>query len=73
MAEEQDEPQFKEEERVLRQNAVDYACASVALEGFKLSADELAHAQRYVNGELSLAEFLKPAALSRSGQDQRKG
>ncbi len=45
-------------ERTRRQNAVNFARANVALEGFRLPADEEAHAQRYVDGEIDLATFL---------------
>lgn len=48
-----------EAERKRRKEAVDYARASVGLEGFKLNqADEL-HAERYINGEIDLSEFVK--------------
>jgi hypothetical protein len=48
-----------EDERKRRKAAVDYARASVGLEGFKLSSDDEKHAKRYVNGEIELAEFVK--------------
>lgn len=44
-------------ERELRRKAVEYARASIVLEGFALSADEKQRAQSFVNGELTLAEF----------------
>lgn len=46
-----------EAERRRRQAAVDYARASVGLEGFKLSDADLAHARRFVDGEINLEEF----------------
>lgn len=48
-------------ERQRREEAVNYARASVGLEGFKISPEDEAHAQRFINGEISLEEFLKPA------------
>ncbi|MGO1602822.1 MULTISPECIES: antitoxin VbhA family protein [unclassified Halomonas] len=48
-----------DEEKQRRQEAVNYARASVGLEGFKLSEADEAHAQRYINGEIDLAEFVK--------------
>lgn len=46
------------EERQLREEAHRYARASMELEGFKLSAADEAHAQRYINGEIDLAQFV---------------
>jgi len=46
-------------ERRRRKEAVDYARASVCLEGFKLSATDEAHAQRFIKGEIDLADFVK--------------
>ena len=48
-----------EDERKRRKAAVDYARASVGLEGFRLSSDDEKHAERLVNGEIELSEFLK--------------
>lgn len=48
-------------ERSRRQSAVNYARASVGLEGFSLSEAE-AHAQRFVDGQISLQEFVQPRA-----------
>lgn len=45
-------------ERTRRQEAVNSARASVRLEGFTLSADEEARAQRYIAGEITLDEFV---------------
>ncbi|MCF5166153.1 MULTISPECIES: antitoxin VbhA family protein [Pseudomonas] len=45
-------------EMLLRQKAVDYARASLALEGFVFSTDEEQRAQAFVNGKLTLAEFI---------------
>ncbi|WP_081089600.1 antitoxin VbhA family protein [Achromobacter xylosoxidans] len=49
-------------ERCRRQSAVNYARASVGLEGFSLSEADEAHAQRFINGEISLQEFVQPRA-----------
>lgn len=46
------------EERASRQEAVDFARASVAMEGFKLSAEEIEHGRRYIDGEIDLEEFV---------------
>ncbi|KAG1259972.1 hypothetical protein G6F65_015168 [Rhizopus arrhizus] len=47
-------------ERSRRQSAVNYARASVGLEGFSLSEANEAHAQRFVDGQISLQEFVQP-------------
>lgn len=48
-------------ERRKRQAAVNFACASVRLEGFKPSHDAEEIAARFVAGEIDLAEVMKPA------------
>ncbi len=54
-------------ERDRRVAAVNYARASVGLEGFSLSAADEAHAQRFIDGEISLNEFVRPrGSLERS-------
>lgn len=40
--------------------AVNYARASVGLEGFSLSAADEEHAQRFINGDIDLEEFVQP-------------
>ena len=50
-----------EAERRKRQEAVNFARASVGLEGFKLSEAEEQRAARFVAGEIDLAEFVNPA------------
>ena len=50
---------ISEEEKESRREAVEYAKASVGLEGIYLSDALLAIAEEYVNGELSLEEFGK--------------
>ncbi|MFG1298006.1 antitoxin VbhA family protein [Xanthobacter sp. V13C-7B] len=50
---------ISEEERRRRQEAVNYATASVRLEGFVMSEEEERHAERFINGEIDLAEFVK--------------
>ncbi|AXA74365.1 hypothetical protein CE205_29005 [Achromobacter insolitus] len=47
-------------ERIRRQSAVNYARASVGLEGFSLSEADEAHAQRFIDGQISLREFVQP-------------
>ncbi|CCN21271.1 plasmid-related protein [Bordetella bronchiseptica 1289] len=51
-----------ETERCRRQSAVNYARASVGLEGFSLSEADEAHAQRFIYGQISLQEFVQPRA-----------
>ncbi|CEI18819.1 antitoxin VbhA family protein (plasmid) [Xanthomonas axonopodis pv. cassiae] len=56
-------------ERRRRQEAVRYAQASVGLEGFQLTDQVAALAQRFIDGEIELAEFM--AALPRDvGRDR---
>ena len=63
-------------ERLRREDAVNFARASVGLEGFTLSAQDEANAARLINGDLALAQFVQvkavadPAAgkLDRAGQ-----
>lgn len=45
-------------ERERRRKAVQYACASIGLEGFVLSAEEKRRAQAFVDGKLTLSEFV---------------
>jgi hypothetical protein len=47
------------EERRKREDAVRFANASIALEGFKVSAEEQARSDRFITGEIDLGEFLK--------------
>jgi len=49
-------------ERSRRQSAVNYARASVGLEGFSLSEADEAHAQRFIDGQISLRGFVQPRA-----------
>ena len=49
-----------EDERRKRKKAVNFARASVGLEGFKPSEAEEQRAARFVAGEIDLAEFVKP-------------
>jgi hypothetical protein len=46
-------------ERRKRQAAVDFARASVGLEGFKPSEEAEAQIRRYIEGEIELAEAMK--------------
>lgn len=45
-------------ERRERENAVQEAHASVALEGFQQTPESMARAQRFINGEIDLDEFI---------------
>ena len=47
------------DDRAERLRAVNYARASVGLEGFKLSKVEEENARAYVEGEITLDEFLR--------------
>lgn len=42
-----------------RESAVNFARASVGLEGFKTTQEDEDHARRFINGEIELAEFMK--------------
>jgi len=44
--------------RLRRKQAIDFARASVELSGFKITKDEEAHAQRYIDGKITLKEFV---------------
>lgn len=52
-------PTISAAERKRREEAVNYSRASVGLEGFKLSKTDEKQAQRFINGEIELAEFVK--------------
>jgi hypothetical protein len=52
--------QITDVERRKRQEAADFARASVGLEGFKPSEDAEAQIRRHINGEIELAETVKP-------------
>lgn len=60
MADEPKKYPISDEERQRRKEAADYARASVGLSGFVLSAEDEAHAERFINGEIDLAEFVAP-------------
>lgn len=47
-------------ERARRVAAVKYARASVGLEGFSLNAADEEHAQRFIDGDIDLEEFVQP-------------
>lgn len=61
-------PAISEAERKRREEAVNYARASVGLEGFKLSPADEVHAKRFISGEIELSEFVK--LRSESGHEQ---
>lgn len=50
-----------EAERRKRQEAADFARASVGLEGFKISEEVEQKTARFIAGEIDLAEFVNPA------------
>ena len=50
-----------EAERRKRQEAVNFARASVGLEGFKISEEVERQTARFIAGEIDLAEFVNPA------------
>lgn len=52
-------PRISAAERRRREDAVNYARSSVGLEGFRLSTADEKHAQRFINGEIDLLEFVK--------------
>lgn len=52
-------PALSAEERRKREDAVRFANASVGLEGFRVTPEAEARAQRFVSGEIDLAEFLQ--------------
>lgn len=45
-------------ERRAREDAVRFANASLGLSGFKVSAEAQARAERFVAGEINLAQFI---------------
>lgn len=47
------------QERRKRQDAIDFARASISLEGFATSPEDEAIAQRFINGEIGYKEFMK--------------
>lgn len=51
-------PGLSAKERQLRQEAVDYAIASLGLSGFKVDAAMQERARLYVEGQLLLKEFV---------------
>jgi hypothetical protein len=52
-------PRINAAERERRQAALDYARASVELEGFKICPEAEEHGRRFINGEIDLPEFVK--------------
>lgn len=52
-------------ERRRRSEAVNFARASIGLEGFKPSEEEEARAQRFIDGEIDLDEFVHGASQTR--------
>ena len=56
--------EFTDAERARRQAAVDYARASLTLEGFTITPELERHALAFANGELTLDEFISFHDLS---------
>jgi len=56
-----------DEERIKREQAVKYADASMYLSGFTISAACRELAQRFINGELSLDEYLAAPVILEDG------
>ena len=52
-------PPLSSAERRQREDAVRFANASIRLEGFKVSAEEQARSDRFIAGEIDLAQFLQ--------------
>lgn len=57
-----------ETERKLRSEAVSHARASVALEGFTLTAADERYGARFIDGEMELSDFVKLRSESIEGQ-----
>jgi len=53
---------ISDDERHRRERAVNFARASIGLEGFIPSNAEEAHARRFINGEIELADFIQVKA-----------
>lgn len=53
---------ISDNERSRREAAVNYARASVSLEGFSLGEADEAHARRFIAGKISLQEFMQARA-----------
>lgn len=53
---------ISDSERRRRESAVNFARSSVGLEGFQPSKEAEAHARRFINGEIELAEFIQVKA-----------
>ena len=51
-------------ERKRRQEAVDYARASIELSGYRLGTEDESRAQAFVNGDLDLSDFVNSTARS---------
>lgn len=49
---------ISEEEKEERTKAVNFAHASICLEGYSLSKKEMDHAQRFICGEIDLEKFV---------------
>ena len=45
-------------QRLARQEAVDFARSSIELSGFSITKEHEAHAKRWIDGEIEWAEFV---------------
>lgn len=52
-------PTISVEERKRREDAANFARASLGLEGFKISAECEARVQRHINGEINLEQLME--------------
>lgn len=57
-----------DDEKEKRRQAVDFARASIGLEGFTITPEHAAQAERYVSGQIELAELLKPHHASSTAE-----
>ncbi|MEN9868757.1 MAG: hypothetical protein RL748_4347 [Pseudomonadota bacterium] len=55
------------DEQRKRQAAVNFARASVGLEGFQLAPDTESIAQRFINGEIDFNEFMRVPSMQSWG------
>ena len=52
-------PVLSAEERRKRADAVRFADANIGLEGFRVAPEDQVRAQRYIDGEIDMDEFLQ--------------
>jgi hypothetical protein len=59
-----------EVERERRQRAVNFARASIGLEGFALSRADEERARRFIDGEIDLPEFVEGSPIDSVAHDE---